>query len=72
MSNDFLCLLVFINDDMKIICQVQGTKYDVVLNDEDNNFMDAWLDSPSTDPRVRSGLSDYDLNSLTFKMSSTL
>ena len=36
-----------------MICQVQGPKYDVVLNDEDNNFMDAWLDSPSTDPRVR-------------------
>ncbi|CAB4035264.1 Hypothetical predicted protein, partial [Paramuricea clavata] len=30
---------------------VLKTKYDVVLNDEDNNFMDAWLDSPSTDPR---------------------
>ncbi|XP_028411007.1 rab-like protein 6 isoform X2 [Dendronephthya gigantea] len=30
---------------------VSETKYEVMLNDEDNNFMDAWLDSPSTDPR---------------------
>ena len=44
---------------MKMFCQVQETKYDVVLNDEDNNFMDAWLDSPSSDPRVRQLLIDY-------------
>lgn len=43
----------YIDDKMKMFCQVQETKYDVVLNDEDDNFMDAWLDSPSSDPRVR-------------------
>jgi hypothetical protein len=43
--------LVLLSWIFEMISQV--IKYDAVLNDEDNNFMDAWLDSPTSDPRVR-------------------